>query len=125
FTQQTLADGSRVVELDVDAVLSLADGAITVPIDGTLRITNGGISVVLSLGATLDVGPVSLAGTIRLLLNTSPNAVTIGSVRLPGGPYLRIEATGATAGTTATASFGSGGGAVSIDGNFLFEQTTN
>ena len=56
FTQQTLADGSRIVELDLDAVLSLADGEITVPIDGTLRITNGGISVVLALGATLDVG---------------------------------------------------------------------
>ena len=125
FTQQTLADGSRIVELDVDAVLSLADGQITVPIDGTVRIANGGISAVLALGATLVVGPVSLAGTIRLLLNTSPSAVTIGSDRLPGGPYLRIEAIGLTTGTKATASFGSGANAVSIQGNFLFEQTTN
>ncbi|MEX1357603.1 MAG: VCBS repeat-containing protein, partial [Gaiellaceae bacterium] len=117
FTQQTLADGSRVVDVVVPAAtLRLGDGLATLNLSGALRIVPGGLAGKLSLGASLTLGPVTLAGTLHLLVNTATSPVTLGDgTRLPAGSYLRIE------GAPVTVALGD----ASLVGSFVVEQTTN
>ena len=119
FEQQALADGTRIVSINVpQATLSLADGAFELDLSGSMLITNGGIGAKLSLGADLAFGPVVFDGDFNLLINTSLDPIVLNDVdetRLPGGPFFRIEGLGVTLDIAGAR----------LEGNFAIEQSTN
>ena len=95
FTSRTLADGTRIVDVVVpSASIHLADGLIDLQLSGALQISAGGVAGRLSVTASpLNLGPITLTGTLNLLLNTGTTAALLADGK--GG------ADGVTNGTTA------------------------
>ncbi|PYQ02014.1 MAG: hypothetical protein DMF83_24450, partial [Acidobacteria bacterium] len=119
FEQQSRPDGQRVVTVDVpSATLTLGEGLAPFNLSGSFLISNGGLAGKLELGTSLNLGPVSLSGTLAVLLNTQTTPATLNDAsqtRLPAGPYFRIEGTGINV-TVAN---------VVLHGDFALEQTVN
>ncbi|CAB5080406.1 hypothetical protein D3OALGB2SA_510, partial [Olavius algarvensis associated proteobacterium Delta 3] len=119
FEQQSRPDGERVVTVEVpSATLSLAEGLADLNLSGSMLLTGSGLAAKLSLGASLNLGPVELSGDLNLLVNTLETPAILNDVDqtyLPAGPFLRIEGTGiqVTIGT------------VTLTGDFVIQQTTN
>ncbi|MDQ7993914.1 MAG: hypothetical protein REI45_14680, partial [Propionicimonas sp.] len=85
------------------ASLSLAGGLVTAVIaTGTLELAAGGVAGSMTATVATTLPGLALSAGVEIQVNTNPVA-TLG---LPGGPYLRVSAAGATlavAGQTLTA----------------------
>ena len=103
----TLADGTSAVSIVASGVsLSLAGGAVTLSGgQGALLVTSTGIAGQLSGAVAVSLGSsVAVSGAFSVAINTGTSAVnqtfTLGSstvtLNVPGGPYLEVQATGAT-----------------------------
>ena len=131
FEQLTTAAGEQLIKvgaievgLDLAGIVTITDGEAAFVIRptgvaGTVTAT-GTVTPVMPDGIELDG-----AVTVAVTLNTSPTeideefdfggGVTI-DLDVPAGPYLRVEITGATAGTAASFDFEAGGLTVERDG---------
>ena len=108
--------GAKVTTLGLtDAHLAL-DGVGTVDVSGDLVATAGGVAGRLTISTALTFGTASLSGDLRLTVNSSTQAAQIGSVRVPGGPYLRVEGSGLTL------TVGSG---FTVVGSFVVERAVS
>src|SRR2546428_474372 len=112
FEQRSRPDGQRVVTIDVpSASLILGEGLATLNLTGSFLISNGGFAGKLGLGASLNLGPVTLAGNPAVLGNTQTTPATLNDApqtRVPAGPFFRIEGTGiqvTVAGVVLTGAF--------------------
>ncbi len=119
--QKTLADASRVIGINVaDAKLALGDDLLDLEVSGSLLVTSAGMAGVLTLDASLDLGPaIAISGDFEIRINTAPVAMVLDdadATRLPAGPYLRIEGTGVTISIADV---------FSLEASFAIEQTTN
>jgi len=118
--QQTGVGSARVTTIDVSNGKLQLEGLAPLDVSGSLLIANGGIAGRFSLSTTsLTIGPVTLGGTLRLLINTTGAAAVLpdgaSTVRVDAGPYLRIEGIGITVDLDGT----------QLAGDFAIEQTTN
>ncbi len=104
-----LADGTTATTIVAANVsLSFGGSGATASLtggQGALLVTGGGVAGALSANVTLTLPTaVSLVGDFALQINTTTSAVsqsfTVGTttvaLTVPAGPYLRLEATGAT-----------------------------
>ncbi|MDB2673704.1 hypothetical protein N9Y81_01985, partial [Akkermansiaceae bacterium] len=100
FEQGVRADGEKYLSFLVeDASLSLGDGfADLTDINGAFLVTRGAVAGQLSLGASLNLGPVSIsADTIVIRVNTGTGPVILDDVvqtRIEAGPFFEIAALG-------------------------------
>ena len=106
----TDAAGATVVSIGINGgTLSLAGGAVSVSaISGLLELSRGSIAGTLSasvaLSSALTGNAVGLSGTFAVSVNTGAAAVTdslaVGgtavAIDVPAGPYMSLQATGAT-----------------------------
>ena len=103
----TLAGGGSALTIVASGVsLSLAGGAVTLSGgQGALLVTSTGVAGQLSGNVAVSLGSsVAVSGAFSLAINTGTSAVnqtfTLGSstvaLDVPGGPYLEVQATGAT-----------------------------
>ena len=103
----TLAGGTSALSIVASGVsLSLAGGAVTLSGgQGALLVTSTGIAGQLSGAVAVSLGSsVAVSGAFSVAINTGTSAVnqsfTLGSstvtLNVPGGPYLEVQATGAT-----------------------------
>ena len=123
FTQATAADGTRTVTVALsDGHLQLT-GLPEITFTGVLVSTASGVAGSLTLSvANLAIGDATLTGdtgaVFKLLLNSGATAQVVtlpdlSVVRVPAGPYLRIEVSGVLT-----------VGGASISGTFGIEQVT-
>ena len=120
FTQQSRPDGQRIVTVNIPTgTINLGDGLATVAItNGSLLITDAGVAARLPLAAGLSLGPVTLEGSLDILVNTgrAPIVLTdLAQTRVPGGPFFRIEGSGIRIAV----------GDFKLTGNFVVESQTN
>ena len=124
FTQATAADGTRTVTVALsDGHLQLT-GLPEITFTGVLVSTASGVAGSLTLSvANLAIGDATLTGdtgaVFKLLLNSGATAQVVtlpdlSVVRVPAGPYLRIEVSGVLT-----------VGGASISGTFGIEQVTS
>ncbi|HWG93174.1 MAG TPA: VCBS repeat-containing protein, partial [Mycobacteriales bacterium] len=100
--QQVTVGGVRTVTVDVENLTIPLPGLTLPPQTGQIVLRPGGAALVVGFSfpesAPLSLpGGVTLAGAVRLELNTGSAAVTVatsgGPVTLPAGPYLRLAGT--------------------------------
>ncbi len=125
FEQATRANGTKVVRVGATGVgIDLGDGLLTVT-NGTGFFVVGPAGIAGTLSATLAIDPstgVTFGGTFGVSINNTPTAIDesilVGAstlrLRLPAGPYLRVEGTGVVLGIAGQ----------SLSGNVAFEQLT-
>lgn len=110
----------------VNPLLNVTNGS------GALVITSAGLYGLASANLSLVVPGISVTGVFRVLFNNTnapiaarsvdANGTTVTLPALAAGPYVRVNATGATAGTHAQLTVLS----VGVTGDFTFEtKTTN
>nr|NLI49984.1 hypothetical protein [Propionibacterium sp.] len=104
FRQATAADGTRRVDIALDAVTldlgALGDVAVT----GSLALRPAGLAGALTLGAALTLPGVTLGGSLGVQINNTAAPVTLDDgTPLPAGPYLRVV------GDPVTLTFGTDG----------------
>ena len=122
FTETTTGT-STVVQVTVTGATIPLGGFGTVQISaGSLLLTNGGVAGVLALSASLTAGPVTLAGSLQLQINTTttPANVPVGTsltptIEIPAGPYMEIS------GTNESITVGG----VTLKGSFAVQQSTS
>ncbi|HEX6130210.1 MAG TPA: VCBS repeat-containing protein, partial [Actinomycetota bacterium] len=117
FEQRTQADGTRYVGVVVtNARLNLGDGLVELTLSGALVITSAGLAGELSLGASLNLGPVTLEGALKVAINTTTAPVLLpNGTRLDAGQFFRIE------GVNILVRIGE----AELRGNFLVQSATN
>ena len=115
LTQASDATGAKTTTFGLtNASLTLA-GVGSVTVNGNLVASPLGVAGRLSLSTGLTFGSAaSLTGTLALTTNSGAQAVSVGGVTIPAGPYLRIDGSG-----TLTV------GDLSIAGAFTVERATS
>ena len=100
FEQGVRADGGKYLSFLVeDANLNLGEGlAELTDINGAFLVTQQGVAGQLTLGASLDLGPVSIsANEIIIRVNTGTAPVILddaAATRIEGGPFFEFAAIG-------------------------------
>ncbi len=117
--QQQGTGSSRTTSITISsgATLQIAD-LPALSVNGSLLVTAAGVAgrFHLSTSAPFVIGPVTLTGSLDLLVNTTNAAVTLAdTTRLDAGPFLRID------GTNISVTLGD----ATLLGNVSIEQSTN
>ena len=100
FEQGVRADGGKYLSFVVeDANLNLGEGlAELTDINGAFLVTQGGVAGQLTLGASLNLGPVTISANeiiIRVNSGTAPVILDdVAATRIEGGPFFEFAALG-------------------------------
>ena len=130
FEQQTLATGERIVTLGLrNASVALGDAFLVNITTGNLLIAPSGLAGRFAVTLAINLPGITFAGRIELVINNGSAPVhrtfvdAAGNETLldvPGGPFLRVEVSGLTAGSSATLTVAG----VTLNGNFVVEKST-
>ncbi|MDC0296391.1 hypothetical protein OAK95_01935, partial [Akkermansiaceae bacterium] len=100
FEQGVRPDGEEYLKLGIqNGLLELGDGFASLnDLEGELLVSRGGVAGLLSLGASLDLGPVNISANkiiIRVNSGTAPVILDdAAATRIEGGPFFEFAAIG-------------------------------